>query len=186
MTEVKKNKSKRKEFDKKWKEKNKQLIKKIKNKLNQNKEEKKLKNKYAFDDDYKNALNNIKLEIEKLKNKYELLNKEENECIKVLKKTKKKSIDDCSFFIIHSFHSNNEGYIKKKDFKNIEEQNYKGNNRSHTQIKNKNKNILNNDNKEKKHDGININLNHFHNYKEYHNFMNNSNKEYNNIKNNYL
>ena len=175
MTEVKKNRAKIKEFDKKLNEKNKQLVLKIKNEFNQNKEENKLKNKSVIDDDYKIALNNIKLEIEKLKNKYELLNKEENECIKALKKTKeKKSIDDVSFFNINSFNSNNDIYISKKDIKNIEEQNNKGKNRSHSQIKKRNKNILTNENEEKK-------LNHFHNNKE-NNLVNNSNKEYNNAK----
>ena len=47
-----------------------------------------MKNKFTIDEDNKIILNDVKSEIEKLKSKYELLTKQENEYIQKIKRNK--------------------------------------------------------------------------------------------------
>ena len=89
MTEINNNKKKKEELEKKRKEKNKELVKKMKSELEQNKKENKIKNKFSMDEDDKVIINNVKAEVEKLRNKYELLTQQENDYIKKLKESKK-------------------------------------------------------------------------------------------------
>ena len=53
-----------------------------------------MKNKFTIDEDNKIILNDVKSEIEKLKSKYELLTKQENEYIQKLKETRKLDLNN--------------------------------------------------------------------------------------------
>ena len=92
--------------------------KKMKSELEQNKKENKIKNKFSMDEDDKVIINNVKAEVEKLRNKYELLTQQENDYIKKLKESKKLYNLDESL-TQNSFQSNNNVNKIKKNNNNI-------------------------------------------------------------------
>ncbi len=155
MTEINNNKKKKEELEKKRKKKNKELVKKMKSELEQNKKENKIKNKFSMDEDDKVIINNAKAEVEKLRNKYELLTQQENDYIKKLKESKKLYNLDESL-TQNSFQSNNNVNKIKKNNNNINNDYFfDKNKRSISQpekIENKKKT-------ENKIDLVNINLN---------------------------
>ncbi len=90
----------------------------MKSELEQNKKENKIKNKFSMDEDDKVIINNAKAEVEKLRNKYELLTQQENDYIKKLKESKKLYNLDESL-TQNSFQSNNNVNKIKKNNNNI-------------------------------------------------------------------
>ncbi len=127
----------------------------MKSELEQNKKENKIKNKFSMDEDDKVIINNAKAEVEKLRNKYELLTQQENDYIKKLKESKKLYNLDESL-TQNSFQSNNNVNKIKKNNNNINNDYFfDKNKRSISQpekIENKKKT-------ENKIDLVNINLN---------------------------
>ena len=125
----------------------------MKSELEQNKKENKIKNKFSMDEDDKVIINNVKAEVEKLRNKYELLTQQENDYIKKLKESKKLYNLDES--LTQNSFNNNINKIKKKNNNINNEYFFDKNKRSISQpekIENKKK-------IENKIDLVNINLN---------------------------
>ena len=116
--EKNKNKELIKKQDNKLTEKKKKIAQKVKdeisfsfNKINNNKN-----NKYIINEKEQNDLENVKLEIEKLKNYYDELTKQENEYMKKLRETKKLNYlfdNSISNTELNSFNNRNK-LIKKK------------------------------------------------------------------------
>ena len=125
----------------------------MKSELEQNKKENKIKNKFSMDEDDKVIINNVKAEVEKLRNKYELLTQQENDYIKKLKESKKLYNLDES--LTQNSFNNNINKIKKNNNNINNDYFFDKNKRSISQpekIENKKK-------IENKIDLVNINLN---------------------------